>query len=1343
MKGLGTAIALLLAVAPVATRAEPGDDWGVTRDPFDKNVVARYKAILARQPHDASALAKLLAMYRRYRTVDALVDEYRRQLDRAPNDWATHVVLGRLLHSRGEDVDARKLWTTAVAIRSDDTQTWIAIGELDRAAGKNAEAKAAFDHALAHARTNVAKKTVLRSLANVALAIGDSDGANAYFRQYLEIDPKNAQLWIERGDAMLAAGKHSVAVDSYRAAEKLLGGDPARRIEVATRLGQVFEGMGEDDRAVAEYRRAIDLAPKGYFLEVEVTDRIIDIFRKKQALPALIAQYEKQWPTSARRHFEWQTLGKLYEETGDHDQAIAALRRAVAASAGELDTQRRLIALLENSGRDGEALAQYEAVVRAAPGQQRFHLELAERYWRRGNEKKALASLRRLEQRFPNDPGVLASIASLYQVFGKDDLAIAQYERLVRIEPNEPDHLVSLGEQYFQRGDRVRALAIWTRIAASKTPRALAKLGQVLSDHGTAYYAEAEKNFAAAVAAEPNNVDFRKGLAALYDARKEHRKSLEQWDAVMRLLGTKSADRAARRDSRRRLVTALGKLPIEELKRTRRWEAELKTADLAKRQFSDDAIEAAYYLVDYFGRPGKARSGEPLATLQKLVAMVPDDVDIALDLVKAYRVARKFEASVALALKVAAAVPSREREMFKLVSEIKAETRRDDEAIEWQKKALAKSPNDPAAYASLGDRYAALQKFPEAVTAYEQALKLDPRNSKTAIALVSLYVQTGIPAKANHVLRNVLRNETDEDAIARAGEQAIDLAELTDTLGELEQVVSPLSFVMAHKPVYRRILVALYLRYVPTLVERSRRGSDDDKAAARVELERIGARGLRPLLEALRDDKDVAQQREAVRVLGYLGNRSAARPLVRLARRQLALDSHRIGTIAEALDREVRVDALVAAGRLGDRSVVADVIPLVHHDELAIREAATFALGRSADRRAVAPLIKLLADRQPSLRALACLGLAQISDPRVGRALVPIVANATQHGQAPGDEDAVRAACAYAIGARRIAAGRPALLAAIEDNRGESRRLAAWALGQLGDAGAMDALLHAYFARAGDSMDEVVWAIGRVAGHIPVPAPLPVPADYPKKGGQFDLTRAISELVGPLPAPPPIAALAVNHHQAIAAAIVSALSEHRDVVVAVLSDLNRAPDRLALGALTPPSDDGRATAALAAIASAIEAAVKAQTSAEDPKVRALAVMALAKMNRGDAVVAQAISDASPQVRATAMRAASILAGHRSATPGPLVAALVTALRSPAWEDRRMAALSLGELGTAGNVKALVDAAGDGSSFVRQAVAVALGTVGGASSLATLRTLSTDEVPQVRDAANRSLARRAR
>src|SRR5213078_4692020 len=98
-----------------------------TRDPFDKTVIARYKAILAKDPHDAQALAKLLEMYRRYRTVDLLKEEYGKG-----TDWSALVVLGRLAHATGDDAKSLDLLSKAVAAKETDADSWVLIGELQK-----------------------------------------------------------------------------------------------------------------------------------------------------------------------------------------------------------------------------------------------------------------------------------------------------------------------------------------------------------------------------------------------------------------------------------------------------------------------------------------------------------------------------------------------------------------------------------------------------------------------------------------------------------------------------------------------------------------------------------------------------------------------------------------------------------------------------------------------------------------------------------------------------------------------------------------------------------------------------------------------------------------------------------------------------------------------------------------------------------------------------------------------------------------------------------------------------------------------------------------------------------
>lgn len=1312
------------AVAPLSATAQP-DDWQVQRDPFDRTTVARYKGILQRQPHDASALARLLELYRRYRTVDLLESELRAALDKKPADWPTLVVLARIRRSVGDDAGALALLERAVAARGDDATTWLLLGEVRKLKASAGETRTAFEQALATGKDKATRSRALRALADLALGAGDAEAANRYFKQFLELDPRNAQLWIEHGDAMLSAKRAQDAQASYAEAEKLLGSDPARRVEVVARRGQALEALGRDDEAKAEYQRAIRLAPRGYYLEVELTARIIDIHRRRQDLAGLVAEYEKQWPEASRGHFEWDTLGKLYEETGAQDKAIAALERAAAKAPWELETQRRLISLLENSGRDDEALAQYEAVVRVAPGEARFQIDLVDRYWRRGQEKKALEALRRLEGRFPGDPGILAAIADLYQRYGKEDLAMATYERLAKIEPDEPGHLIALGEQYLQKGDKARAMATWRRIGNARNAAALAKLGEVLAEHNEP--AEALAAYDKAIKLEPKNAELYRGRATIYEGKKEYSEALQDLEEALRLIDAK--DRAARRDARRRLVQVLLRAQGRELDYRTRW-----AAAFARRPADP---EAGYFMIEYYGK--RPFPGEPLRTLVAMRALVPDDQDVLLDLVKAYRAQRKYDEAVAGLLELAKLAPHREHEAYNTIAEIKTEARQDDEARLWAQKALAKNPNNPAAYQRIAELNVSMQRFDDAIAAYEKAIQLDPRNTKSFFALAELYVQAVQPARAIELYRRLLRGASDEEVLARAGREAIDLEEMTGTLGELERTLAPLAFMMSHKPVYRRVLVDLYLRYVPSLVERMRHGPADVRRAAEVELTRLGEHGLRPLLEALRDEKDLAQQRVAVSVLGHLGNPGAALPLVNLARQEPKVDPsapRRTGLSPQGIEWDLRIDALVAAGRLGAPAILDEAVPLLTHSEATMREAALFTVGRTRDRRALPHLTAALDDRRDTVQAVACLGLAQVLDAKAATAAIAVVAN-------PRRNDVVRAACAYALGAQRVAAASQALAEAVTDNRGHASRLAAWALGQLADERQVPALLRAYFSRAQQDDAELRWALARALGAAGAPSPLADLREFPMRADHFDAAGRVAALPGELPQAPLPDALLTGYEKPLGDALLQALAEHRDVAVTALGDLDAREQGLALGGLTPPQLGERARGALERLGLRLVPALEQLLTRDDAETRAAALSALAKCATASspqllAQLERGLRDGSVTVREHALRALTGLAARSGGPlPAPALALLRRALDAAGWDDRRAAALATGRLPGAQAAELLGPASKDSSSLVREAAAQALAS-GHPAALPLLLALAADDVVSVRAAAARGL-----
>jgi tetratricopeptide (TPR) repeat protein len=1294
------ALALGFAAEPALqgrSTALAQDDWGVRRDPFDKGLISRYKRILSKKPNDAGALSKLMGMYRRYRSVGQLIREYESALKKKAS-FANLMVLGYLHQHEGKLDLARDFFARAVKHKPKNPHVHSMLGKLARDAG---DPKVAEDHyrlALANTSAKRDKMLLLRSLADLALSANRIEDAKKFFETYIALDPKNLQIQLELGDALVKFKRYDEAIKIFKSAESKLRSDPVVRVEVVGRIGGALEGKGDDMAAIREYERGMKLAGRASYLVKELTVRTIEIHRRRGELPALISKFEKNWKAKRRGHFEWDTLARLYEESGLSDRAIEAYRKATKKAPYELDTQRRLIALLDNSGMESAALKQYEAVIRVAPGEPRFQLELAQRYWKLGNTKKAMAIARKIESRFSGDAGVVGSMADLYSGWEKPNEALAAYQKLTRIEPGDPRHLENLGEQYHQRGDKKKAISVWKKIIRNPSAETYARLARVYSEHDLLH--EGLVMYDKAIRLEAKKAALYKGRANVYERLRNLPKAIADWETVLKLTPDKRSNALARREARRRVVGLLRRPSRHRrasllITRTKAWTDAFKA--------DPPSIGAGYYLVEVYNRQGEYQKAQD--TLEKLRRLRPDDVSVMEDLVKVYRSNDRPDEAIELLLELAKKVPGRERDYYNQIAEIKTDLQQDGEAIEYARRALDKSPNDPVAYQRLAERYQAMQKQDEAISAYEKAIELAPRSFRVYFTLARLYINRGERGKAALLYREILSKASNQETLHKAGQEAVELEWLGGTLGELERRIAPLIVGPTTKPVYRRILVELYGRYVPDLAALQKSPDAKVRKAATKELARLGAHGLRPLLAALADEQDVQQQQLAVAVLGYLGNHGAAAPLVRLARTKTTTESK---TLIPTIDMKVRIEALVAAGRLGDPRTIPDLIALSSHKEFTMREAAVFALGKTNDRRALPALNAATNDSQHSVQTLACLGMAGIKDASVSTRAIKIVKDESRH-------DRTRAACAWLLGYRRDKAARGALAQALAHGNDQTQRLAAWALGRLGDKSAASVLLEAYYTKREPVRGAAVQALAQVLSKRKSPAP-PYIASFPMTSQRFDDARAIRDLTETTAPTTFDATLLIGQEKELSLALRSAITRYRDLVLRALAELDSREGSLALGELTAsmsalrPGQRKQLEKTLLAVGRDLLPELGELTQHRDPEVRRRSLNVLAKIGGQQAVqhLHAALADTNMRVRKSAMQSAARLARTHDGEGAALAKAVAGRLQAKHWQERVAAATALSGWPKHGKTDLLLNSVvSDTKGFVRSAAARAI------------------------------------
>lgn len=1316
---LSTLVALGLLAGPALTDRAPAqaqDDWGVKRDPFDKGLIKRYKSLLSRRPNDARALGKLMAMYRRYRSVGLLVREYEAAQKRK-SSFSNLMVLGYLQRHEGNADGALAHFTAAAQLDPTRAIVHVELGTMLRAKGEPAKAATHFGKALELASGKKEKMASLRALADLAMESGDIEAAKVHLESFIQLDPKNSQTRIELGEALAQHKRYDEAIEIFRKSEAKLRGDPLGKVELVTRIGRALEGKGDALGAVKEYERGIQIGGRGYYTTKELTARIISIYRQRQELDKLVIKFESEWKSKRRSHFEWDTLARLYEETGMADKAIDAYRKATKSAPYELDTQRRLIVLLENSGREGEALKQYESVIRVAPGEPRFQLELAKRYWKLGQASAAMAMAKKIQSHFSSDAGVIASLADLYSAWNKPKEALAAYETLTRIEPNEPRHLENLGERHFQDGNKSKAEKAWQKIVRVKSADNYGRLASIYAEHDM--LKESVAMYGKAIGLASKNTKFYKGRANVLERLRRIDDSVKDWETVLKLSPDKKSYASARQEARRRVVNLLARNQSNRNRNKGQLRLRVKVWETGFAS-TPPRLGDGFYLVEAYRRLSEL--GKMQTTLERLLTLRPGDQSVMVQLVKNYRSLRKYDEAIALLLDLAKQNPGRERDYYNQIAEIKTDLQLDDEAIEYVRRALEKSPNDPIAYQRLAERYQAMQKQEKAIEAYEKVLELSPRSFPVAFVLARLYINSGKRDKATALYRSVLSNASSPEVLRKAGREAVELEWLNGSLPGLLATLSPLVAANSHKPMYRRILVQIYDRLVPTLAAKLEDTNPKVRAQARTELDKLGTTGLRPLLEALADDADPQQQQAAVAVLGYLGNPAAAAPLVRLAQREVPTQPGRTSLIP-TLDYSVKIQALIAAARLGDPRIIPTLVQLTTHKSLAMREVAIFALGVTGDAKALPAVLSVSETSRDSVQTLACLAFAEFKDAKSIRSStkqsIAILADETAH-------DATRAACAWVIGYRRDKQGRDALLRALARGNDQTQRIAAWALGELDDAKAISALVSAYASKREPVRSTAAAALEKLLAKQAKGRGTAVTARqaaYPIASSSFDKGRAIRALA-PLDRQASFdASLLIGQEANLAIGLRTAITQHRDLVLRALTDLDSDDRGLSLGALSadranmPAGRQKALSKTLRALGTRLLPELSSLVQHRDPEVRARALSILSKVGgpQSRELLRAGLADTNVVVRKQTLLAAARMAKASPTHSGELAAVVLASLKAAHWQERVAAAEALAAWPagkqTATHQDALMQALqADDKGFVRAAAATGLGAL---------------------------------
>ena len=955
------------------------------------------------QPGAQFPLQRLAELYRqRDGKLDQLIEEFeQRAAKTGPDRWTALVALAGIYRQAGQRDRAISTYERAIAERPEDPNPLVALGQLLSDGGDRQGARQRFEQALPHLKTDAEREQLLRTLMTLCLDLKDWDGAKKYHAQLVQRAKGSFYVRGELGRELMLRGQYQRAVEECEEVAKAAAGDNRVLGPALRDLGHAQAKLGKKDEAIKTLRRALGISGSQSGIRREIYEIIVEIYRAEDKLPELVAELEKQ-PLNDFQQLRM--LGGLYEETGQVAKALKTYQKALQKNARDVDTRLKVVQLLQIQGELDLAIKEYEALIRAAPRNPDFVFQLAEALIQRGDRDQALVHLRRLEQRSSQDEEILAALVDFYERVDESDRAMALLKRLSQLGSHDPRHLVELGERYWEQGDKEKAKRTWTRILTVVSDRALAQftLGEVYIEHGMPN--EGLDALRKAMKLAPTQLKFRKAYALALERAgagttglgrtKQYDEALEIWQDLLQKAGD---DAYLAREARQHIVTLWGlrgKLDRREAPLKRRLDQ--KPPDLESGRL---LAEVQIRLKDYAAAE---------KTLETVTTQAPGDVASLTRLERVLVLERKLRPAIDVLEKLVEADPKQAREYYERMSEYAAELYADDEAVEYAAHAVELNPDNPDGHKKLGDMYRRRQQYDKAIGAYRQAISKNDRMWPVYLVLAELLLSKGETDEADLLLRRVVRASPDDELVTQAARMSMRVNLGRGTLESLEKELLPVALGNPQKPLYRRLLVELYGAMTLPLVHQSHDADPAQAAAAQAELQRIGDRAVKPLLDALNDEHG-EQQRIAIELLSYIKNRGAGPALFAFA----------TGTA----DPEIRARAMMAVAALADPNLLPKLRELLVQDgEIRADEsdplivAAAWAVAHMQSPRARGLLLDLVESDAPSLCALGVLGLGLIDD----RSSVPLlneVARSVERGPLP------RAAAAHALGMMRATSG--------------------------------------------------------------------------------------------------------------------------------------------------------------------------------------------------------------------------------------------------------------------------------------------------------------------------------
>jgi tetratricopeptide (TPR) repeat protein len=400
--------------------------------------------------------------------LDKAIAEFNKAIKINPRDADAYYNRGLAYYYKGQYDQAISDFNRVLEINPGDIRAYKGRALVYQNKGQYDEAISDYDTAITEMDSIYTEIHINRGVA-YARGKGQYDKAISDYTKAIEINPKNARAYYNRGIAYQSEGKYDEAISDYTQA---IERNPRYAPAYANRGLVYASGKGQYDKAISDYTKAIEINPK----DTKAYNNRGIAYQDTGQYELAIADFNKAIEINPRHAAAYYNRGLAHANRGELDQAASDYNRAV-----ELDPKYREASYQNayaNKGHDDktasgfsktlkispmygnnksqydhQVISNYNKVIGANPGDAKAYYHRGVAYYNKGQYDEAIADFNKSIELDPNYDRPVNGLAYVLALDGKQlNKALELSRHSLELKPDEPYYWITLAEIYYRMG---------------------------------------------------------------------------------------------------------------------------------------------------------------------------------------------------------------------------------------------------------------------------------------------------------------------------------------------------------------------------------------------------------------------------------------------------------------------------------------------------------------------------------------------------------------------------------------------------------------------------------------------------------------------------------------------------------------------------------------------------------------------------------------------------------------------------------------------------------------------------------------------------------------------------